>query len=395
MHNCIDMCIVRNHAHPEVPAVTLSVSALAPVPAPAPAPSLLRRLLDPMVDPATFDFWAQKLHATWSWNRTLARVVAHRAEAEDAVTLVLQPNGHWQGFRPGQHLNVSAEVDGHRVTRSYSLTDVPRRDGRIAITVKRVDGGRLSTHLCQRTRVGDVLELGPAFGEMTLPAPVQGRWLFLAAGSGITPLMALTRQLAAQDMPVDLTLVYWARTRAEFCFAQELRSLAQRFPRLRLHFVLTHEGAQRPDEREGFISAELLTALCGGLADRQVLACGPGGFVETARTLTAGSARSFMAEGFTPPAPTATAGEAITVQVSLARSGRTVSVSSGTSLLEALEAQGLNPPSGCRMGVCHTCVCQRHSGTTFDTLSGERNAEPDMAVRLCVSRACTDLSLDL
>ena len=70
-------------------------------------------------------------------------------------------------------------------------------------------------------------------------------------------------------------------------------------------------------------------------------------------------------------------------------------MSSGSSLLEALEAQGLNPPSGCRMGVCHTCVCQRHSGTTLDTLTGERNAEPDMAVRLCVSRACSDLSLDL
>jgi len=365
-----------------------------------------------MVDPATFDFWAQKLDATWSWTRTLARVIERRAEAQDAVTLVLQPNRHWAGFQPGQHLNVSAEVGGRRVTRSYSLTDIPRRDGRIAITVKRVDGGRLSTQLCEHTRVGDVLELGEAFGDMTLPAAprqAEGRWLFLAAGSGITPLMALTRQLAAQGMPVDVSLVYWAKTRAEFCFADELRALARQHPRCQVHFVVTHEAAQGADEHEGFIDHALLTRLLGGdggevsasgpaaWADRQVLACGPGGFVDAARALTATTARSFLADGFTPTAPAdlPQAGEATTVSVSLTRSGRTLRVSSGSSLLEALEAQGLNPPSGCRMGVCHTCVCQRHSGTTLDTLSGERSAEPDMAVRLCVSRACSDLSLDL
>ena len=386
----------------------MSLTATAPA-----APSLARRLLDPMVDPATFDFWAQKLNATWSWSHALARVVERRTEAQDAVTLVLQPNGHWAGFQPGQHLNVSADIGGRRVTRSYSLTDIPRRDGRIAITVKRVDGGRLSTHLCDHTRVGDVLALGEAFGDMTLPAAprqAEGRWLFLAAGSGITPLMALTRQLAAQGMPVDLSLVYWAKTRAEFCFAAELRALAQQHPRLRVHFVVTHEAAPGPDEHTGFIDHALLTRLLGGeggeggaanasgpaaWADRQVLACGPGGFVDAARTLTATTARSFLAEGFTPTAPAADTGEATTVEVSLTRSGRTLSVSSGSSLLEALEAQGLNPPSGCRMGVCHTCVCQRHSGTTLDTLTGERSAEPDMAVRLCVSRACSDLSLDL
>ena len=70
-------------------------------------------------------------------------------------------------------------------------------------------------------------------------------------------------------------------------------------------------------------------------------------------------------------------------------------ISTGTSLLEALEAQGLNPRSGCRMGICHTCVCTRHSGSTQDTLRGDISSESDMAVRLCVSRATSDLSLDL
>ncbi len=66
--------------------------------------------------------------SAWSWARSLARVVERRVEALDAVTLVLKPNRHFRGFRPGQHVNVSAEVNGSRITRSYSLTDVPRKN---------------------------------------------------------------------------------------------------------------------------------------------------------------------------------------------------------------------------------------------------------------------------
>lgn len=366
------------------------------------APGLLRRLLTPVIDPGVFDFWAGLLNPAWSWSRSLARIVARRVEAADTVTLVLKPNAHVGGFLPGQHINVSAEVNGRKVTRSYSLTGLPTARGRrLSITVKRVDGGTLSSHLVQHAQVGDVLEIGPAFGDMVLPAQPQGRWLFLAAGSGITPLMGLTRALAAQGMPVALTLVYWAKTRAELCFINELRALAAREPRFQLQVVLTHETELLPGEHSGLISLNQLQALVPDLQAHEVSACGPGGFVEAARQITQGQVRRFQAEGFTPATPPATAdtddahAPAQTVQVELARTGRTVQVSTGMSLLEALEAQGLNPRSGCRMGVCHTCVCARHSGSTLDTQTGETQSEPEMAVRLCVTRARSDLRLDL
>ena len=157
--------------------------------------SRFKRLMRPVVSPAVVDFWASRFNRTWSWERPLARVVAREQASRDAVTLVLAPNRHCGGFRPGQHINVSAEVHGARITRSYSLTDLPRADGRMAITVKAMDGGKLSQHLCHDLRIGDVLGVGPAFGDMQLPADPHGEWLFLAAGSGITPLMALTLAL--------------------------------------------------------------------------------------------------------------------------------------------------------------------------------------------------------
>ncbi|MFA5939728.1 MAG: ferredoxin reductase [Sinimarinibacterium sp.] len=353
----------------------------------------LRRLLSPLVAPQVFDFWASKLNSTWSWQRPLARVVERRVEARDAVTLVLQPNHHFAGFAPGQHVNVSAEIGGARVTRSYSLTDVQRSDGRVSITVKRIENGRMSTHLCHQTRVGDVLELGPAFGDMSLPEQPAGRWLFLAAGSGITPLMSLTRALADAGMPVDLTLVYWARSRAELCFVRELRDLAARAPRFHLHVVLTRETQRLPDERAGRLDAALLQEFAPDLDQTRIYACGPAGFVATARTLTAGQALAFKGEAFTPPVLHSDV--AGTVRVALRASGRTLEIPAGQALLPALEAQGLKPAYGCRMGICNTCACGKFEGTTQDLNSGDLDAEPSSALRLCVSRACTDLTLDL
>ncbi|MEQ1439157.1 ferredoxin reductase [Fontimonas sp. SYSU GA230001] len=359
----------------------------------AATPTALQRLLSPLVAPHVFDFWASRLHPTWSWQRPLARVVERRVEARDAVTLVLQPNRHFAGFVPGQHVHVSADIDGVRVTRSYSLTGLPRPDGRVSITVRRIDQGRMSTHLCRRIGVGDVVELGPAFGDMTLAVRPEGRWLFLAAGSGITPLMGLTRQLAQDGFPAELTLIYWAKTRAELCFAQELRELAARAPRFRLHLVLTRETDLLVNERSGRLDAVLLQDLVPDLASRRVYACGPAGFVATARQLTQGIAQSFSAEAFTPPMPTDEATG--TVRVELRASGRTLEIPAGQALLPALEAQGVTPAYGCRMGICNTCACGKLSGTTQDLHSGDSSAEASSALRLCISRACTDLILDL
>lgn len=374
----------------------MSASAPAVTGLPSSA-SWLQRLAAPVVEPEVFDFWVQHLNPAWSWAHPLATIVERRVEARDTVTLVLKPNRHVGSFLPGQHVNVSAQVNGRRVTRSYSLTNTPSRSRRMSITVKRVEGGALSTHLAQHARVGDVLGIGPAFGEMTLPAQPQGRWLFLAAGSGITPLMGLTRALAAQQMPVELTMLYWVKAHADLCFLQELRALSARFPQFRLQVIVTHEAPSVPGEAQGLISAEQLAQLVPDLNAQQVFACGPGGFIEAARELCAGRSQGFIAEGFTPAAPVAlpAATDARTVRVTLQRTGRSLEVSTGLNLLEALEAQGLNPPSGCRMGICHTCVCPRVDGTTQDMQSGETQAEADMAVRLCVSRACTDLTLDL
>lgn len=360
----------------------------------------LGRLIAPLVKPAVFDFWAAHLNAAWSWERPLAQVVARRIEAQGTVTLDLKANRHCGAIQPGQHVNISAEVNGRRVTRSYSPTQVSRSGKRLSITVKQIDGGKLSTHLGRHVRVGDALEVGPAFGDMRLQNDAvaqDGPLLFLAAGSGITPLISLTRALDKAGLKRALTLVYWARTRAELCFVAELRALAARQPLFQVHFVLTQEAQRLSGEHAERLNAELLASLVPDLAQRRVHACGPAGFVDTARALSTGQSRSFVGEAFTPPPALAIddVDTNRTVQIKLALSDRTLTVPAGEALLPALEAQGLKLPSGCRMGICNTCSCPKQSGTTQHLHTGDREELPTSALRLCVSRACTDLTLDL
>ncbi|MEF3081800.1 ferredoxin reductase [Luteimonas sp. SMYT11W] len=356
--------------------------------------SRLRRLATPFVVPPVFDFWAQRLHPTWSWERPLARVVAHAPAASNAVTLTLKPNRHWAGAQAGQHVNLTADIDGVRITRSYSLDAPVAADGRITVTVKGVDEGRMSRHLLAAARRGDVFDIGPAFGDLVLPAQVDGNWLFLAAGSGVTPLMALVRQLAGQGMPVPLTLVYWARTRAELCFVDELRALAARRAGFEVRFVLTREAATADDEAAGRIDAALLDTLVPDLATRQVFACGPGGFVATATGLVEDRVPLLRTEAFTPP-PRPQTDDSGMVEVRLARSGRALQLPRGVPLLQALEAEGLKPKSGCRMGICNTCACGKSAGATRDLRTGAANTEATAALKLCISSAVSDLVLDL
>lgn len=377
IYKCIDKCFPRRYG--------------ARMARSRPSRNRSSSLLDAWVNPRFFDFWASRLNRLWSWQRPLARVVSCERIGPDAVTLALRRNRHCGPVLPGQHVNVGAEIDGRMVTRCYSPTC--HADGTLSISVKAIDGGRLSRHLCDVVRPGDVVELGAGFGEMTLPRTTAEPWLFLAAGSGITPMASLLRDLAARDMPATVDLMYWARSEADLWFADELRGMAAKFPSFRLHLFTTRDVPAREDVAHGRIAAPVLEQRLDEMPNRHVYACGPAGFVDAARALLAGSVASFDAEAFSmPEAPLAEEGE---VQVHLAKRGLTLSLPRAATLLSALEAAGLRPASGCRMGICHTCACGKRSGATHDLLTGETASEPVSSLRLCVSRPASDLVLDL
>ncbi|MGG2395652.1 ferredoxin reductase [Pseudomonas sp. SH1-B] len=332
---------------------------------------------------ADIDLCLRLLHPALRLNRVFARVEARRWVADDMLALSLRCNGNAHGWRAGQHVQLYLEQDGVRHGRSYSLTSVSA-DGRVEVAIKRQPGGRLSSLLLDHLAVGEVLELGQAFGEFEWPQE-QGSVLLLAAGSGITPLLGLLRDALSRGFAAPVTLLHQVRLRGQRAFVDELKSLTASHANFRAYWAVSGESGDR-------LSAERLAALPG----EHLLICGPRGFVDTACDWwrEAGRGASLQTESFSPLAVLADEG-AGEVRLRFARSHLHVSVSGNASLLEHAEASGLHPAHGCRRGICASCTCLLLAGTVRDMRSGELFAESNQPIRLCVSAAHGDVEIDL
>jgi ferredoxin-NADP reductase len=350
-------------------------------------------LILPLINPAQFDFWAQQLGSTHAWGRCFARVISVMAESPGTKTLTLKANRNWPGFIAGQHCNITAIIAGRNITRSYSISSDPIDGRRIQITVRREAGGLMSEYLCNDIRTGDRLELGSPFGDMLLPMPMPKHLLLLAAGSGITPMMSQIRTLARKGMPSSVTLMYWEKTHADFNFSQELQSIAQKYLNFKIHLITTRGQSERP--LSGRVSHELLSQIANIDAVDQVFACGSSGFVQAASSSCGCRKLPLISEAFTPQQAQPSNTEMTQHDVYLRRSNLHLRLSNQIPLLEQLESAGVSVPSGCRQGICNTCTCVRNLGTTADEFSGAVDNEPSQIIKLCVSRAASNIELDL
>ncbi len=326
----------------------------------------------------------------WSAEELRGRVEAVRRETADAATLVIRPGWGWTGHLPGQYVRVGVEIGGVLHWRTYSLTSpAGRRDGRISITVKAIPDGRVSRHLVYRTTPGTVLRLGQAQGEFVLADPVPSRLLFWTAGSGITPVMGMLRTLAARGAMPDVVLVHSAPTPQEVIFGAELRDLARRFATLRLYEHHTRVAGSR-----GRLSVARVSELCPDWRERQAWACGPAGMLEEVERhwARAGIADRLRVERFRPQVAV-TGGNG--GRVRFAKTGREVDADGVTPLLVLGENAGVAMPSGCRMGICFTCVAPLRYGRVRDLRTGRVHGEEGDLIQTCVSAAAGTVEIEL
>jgi ferredoxin-NADP reductase len=315
------------------------------------------------------------------------RIVAVHPETRDAVSLVIKPGRGWRGHTPGQYVRIGIDVDGVRQWRTYSLTsEMARPDGCIAITVKAIPDGKVSNHLVRRATVGTIVQLDQAAGEFTLGPQAPRKILFLTAGSGVTPVMGMLRNMLA-DSESDVVVVHSAPTADDVIFGGELRMLARR-GRIRL--------VERHTDTEGMLDVAELDILVDDFAERQTWACGPTGMLDAleSRWEADGIADRLHTERFRPTIiVTGDGGE-----VTFSKSGTVVDAGAAQTLLDAGEAAGVLMPSGCRMGVCFGCVVPLRQGAVRDLRSGDvTSAVPGDNVRIqtCVSAAAGSCDIDL
>jgi stearoyl-CoA 9-desaturase NADPH oxidoreductase len=320
------------------------------------------------------------------------RIVAVDPETCDAVTVTIKTGRGWRTHRPGQYVRIGIDVDGVRQWRAYSLTsETSRSDGCIAITVKAIPDGVVSNHLVRKPNVGTLVHLDQAAGEFTLGARPPAKVLFLTAGSGITPVMGMLRNLAELDTKetgvLDIIVVHSAPTPADVIFGDELRTLAQQ-GRIRL--------VERHTDIEGMLDVTRLDELVDDIADRQTWACGPIGLLDAVegRWEAAGLADRLHTERFRPSVLVTGDGGTVT----FAKTGTVVEAAGSQTLLNAGETSGVLMPSGCRMGICFGCVAPLRRGSVRDLRTADITtaAEGDgIQIQTCISAAAGDCEIEL
>jgi ferredoxin-NADP reductase len=347
-------------------------------------PSFWSRLADVaglVATPLVPSHYLELVSPLWATHTLKARVVSVKDETAEARTLTLKPGRMWRGFRAGQHARVGVVIGGRRVVRTYSLSSSPdRADRLVTITVKAMEGGRVSPFLARDLEPGVYLTLSQAEGDFVLPEKGAGPLSFITGGSGITPVMSMLRTFALRgDMP-DVRHVHYAPRAADVIFGAELSALASTHPRYQPSIVHTREGGAHFS----------LDALPADWRERQVFACGP----ESLLDAVAAVVPSAKMERFHAPRA-ALPVEAIGGRVHLRMSGIEAVGDPKTPLLEVAERAGVFPPHGCRMGICHSCDATLASGCVRDLRTGELIDEPGARVQPCVCAAAGDVEIDL
>lgn len=277
-------------------------------------------------------------------------------------------------FTPGQYLTLRATVDGEDVRRSYSICS-GADDGELRVGVRLLPGGVFSQWVHSSLGAGDSVQVFPPQGHFHVPLAADARRHFvgIAAGSGITPILAIMKTVLAREPQSRFTLIYGNRRQASTMFREVIEDLKNRYlTRLALHHVFSREPQDAPIA-EGRITRDKLAAFLGPLIDPrgidEVFVCGPHEMNDAAEAalLAAGvAAERIHIErfGFGAPLPGAAplhpvlAGDAASARLSVIRDGqqREVDFIEGdASLLDAAARAGLDVPYSCKSGVCSTC----------------------------------------
>lgn len=315
------------------------------------------------------------------------RIVAIHPETRDSVTLVIRPGRGWAGHVPGQYVRLGVDIDGVRQWRTYSLTSRTQVAGRLlSVTVKAIPGGVVSNHLVRRATTGTIVHLEQAAGDFVLGSPAPAKILFVTAGSGITPVMGMLRNLPPAAA-ADIVVVHSAPTAADVIFGGELRMLAAD-GRIRLVEIHT--------DTDGMLDATGLIDLVDDLPERHTWACGPAGLLDALEShwAAAGISDRLHTERFRPAIVATGDGGTVTFTAT----GTAVVTGGEQSLLDAGESAGVLMPSGCRMGICFGCVAPLRRGAVRDLRNGELTTATDgdgVVIQTCISAAAGDCDIDL
>jgi glycine betaine catabolism B len=348
--------------------------------------------------------------ALWSGGVTGLKVADIIEETADTKTFRLVGEKPLLfSYRPGQFVTLLLTIDGEDIERSYSISSSPSRPHVLELTVKRIPGGRVSNWLCDHVMLGEWLSIkGPAGKFSCFDCP-SSKMLFVGAGSGITPLMSMSRWITDTSADVDVRFLASFKSPADIVFRKELELISARHACFRVAVTLTSTWNGRTESWTGLsgrFNKSMIHALVPDLDKRHVFLCGPEPFAVEVRTIlqelgfdmaklhneSFGSNR-IAGGGKRVPKPLTLSEPRH--RVHFTKSDRTVETDETLTLLELAEAHGIAMDYACRTGSCAECEVS-FIGTLSEKPEFEkhrRRKENGMAFACC-SVALSDLEVE-
>lgn len=313
--------------------------------------------------------------APWTSEEPLECVMVVPETADTATFTFRAPSGAWFRYEPGQFITLDLPLPGGNVQRTYTLSSSPSRPLSISVTVKAGPDSIGTRWMLDHLRPGTVLKAWGPSGIFTTRCEPGKKYLFISAGSGITPVMSMTTWAWDSGEMPDIVFVHAARSPRDIIFRQRLEEMADRVPGLQLHFTV-----DEPDPfsswhgYRGRLNQIMLGLMASDYLERDVYCCGPEPFMQAVRDMLVAlgyDMERYHQESFDLPIRTeedapvlddVIPDEEASAQVEFASSGIVAKCHETDTVLAVARASGLNIPSGCTFGLCGTCRIRKLSG---------------------------------
>ncbi|MGR8931887.1 MAG: FAD-binding oxidoreductase [Gammaproteobacteria bacterium] len=315
-------------------------------------------------------------------------------------------------YWPGQYLTLSLVIDGRDYKRSYSIASSPSRPGFVEITVKRVPNGVVSNWLSDNLQIGDEVTVKRPYGKFSCMPHIPKKILFLAAGSGVVPIISMLRWLTDTGVRADIQLLLSFRSPKDIIYRNELELMVARHSNVRMVITLTADqiaGHDWPGLTER-INKQMLQQAIPDPADRTVFLCGPDAFMAGCKKdlleLNVPN-KNLCCESFNVNNPAINSDHACAssglrkstgnYRVKFAKSGKTIASDGQLSLLELAEKAVVALDYECHHGDCGVRMIKCLKGKVEMTEQAEIG-EIDRKkgwIYSCSAYPCSNVVLDL
>lgn len=311
-------------------------------------------------------------------------------ETREAVTLTFEIPAHLKDtfrYRHGQYLTLRFFIDGNDERRSYSISSSPSMENDISVTVKEVEGGRVSTYINNEAKAGQEVDVMPPLGHFTIDlSPInQKNYVLFGGGSGITPLYSIMRSILDVEKYSNVFLVYSNRNEDSVIFASKIRELEERYaPRLKVRYIFSKPSESWIGQKGRLDSNKCLGILNelwnSNIRNSEYFVCGPEGMMKEVLgslenlgidhkkihkesfTVSENTDMTERVLGSDGGAEEDAGGPIEKVLVKIYGSEHAVSIKKDETILIAGIKAGIDPPFSCQIGACSTCRAKLVSG---------------------------------